>query len=330
VKKEPLVSVIIPVFNGEKYIAQAVDSVLKQTYQDFEILLIDDGSVDKSLEIMNAYVDERVSVFQHLNGQNRGVSQTRKLGLENAKGKYVAFLDADDWFCPDKLEKQVAILENNPQHVLCHSSVNYITENKLSFPHDFNFSKVDKEYDFLDLPDFLTVNPVFNSSVLIRKEVLIEINFSMPQLFQFEDWITWILCSKKGSFYYLAESLCNYRYHEDSSTFKFHQNKLKAHYSWMEFYLCLLGVVSDKMILTKIYDDMHNRLKMLSIEYNNSDLSGINIDVFLHKNNSVELIQLRERVLQLENVLSRSKIFRILNYLNSQKLRLIRLVKNSN
>ncbi|MBP5977285.1 glycosyltransferase [Brasilonema sp. CT11] len=117
-KSQPLVSVITPFFNTEKFIQEAIESVLTQSYKNWELLLIDDGSSDGSTVIAQHYADlypEKVYYFEHNDHQNCGKSTSRNLGISKAKGKYIAFLDADDVFLPQKLEQQVAILESQPE-----------------------------------------------------------------------------------------------------------------------------------------------------------------------------------------------------------------------
>lgn len=113
----PRVSVIIIVFNGETYLAEAIESVLGQTWSDLELLIVDDGSTDASREIAGGYVEAhpgRVKLLRHPQGVNRGMSATRNLGLAHARGDLVAFLDADDIWVAGKLADQVAILEREP------------------------------------------------------------------------------------------------------------------------------------------------------------------------------------------------------------------------
>ena len=100
----PLISVIIPVYNVEKYVASSIDSVLRQEVTNFEILLVDDGSTDGSASICDDYAtrDSRIRVIHKSNG---GVSSARNMGLDNARGEWIAFLDADDWFAPDTFER---------------------------------------------------------------------------------------------------------------------------------------------------------------------------------------------------------------------------------
>lgn len=114
--QKPLVSVITTFLNAEKYFEESLESVLNQKYKTWELLLIDDGSSDKSTEIAINYCNkypERVRYFEHEGHQNKGISASRNLGTRKSKGKYIATIDADDIWLPNKLEEQVEILESN-------------------------------------------------------------------------------------------------------------------------------------------------------------------------------------------------------------------------
>lgn len=115
---QPTVSVVIIFFNSKKFIEEAVESVLNQTFSSWELLLVDDGSTDTSTEIALNYAKQypgKVFYFQHEGHQNRGMSATRNLGMGHARGKYIALLDSDDVWLPHKLERQVAIMESQPE-----------------------------------------------------------------------------------------------------------------------------------------------------------------------------------------------------------------------
>ncbi|MCK4248925.1 MAG: glycosyltransferase family 2 protein, partial [Candidatus Omnitrophica bacterium] len=112
------VSVIIPVYNSEKFIRETIESVLNQTYYDFEIITVDDGSTDKSADIINSFNDKRISyVYQ----KNQGISGARNTAISESKGEYIALLDHDDLWLPQKLEKQIPLLENNDKVGLVYS-----------------------------------------------------------------------------------------------------------------------------------------------------------------------------------------------------------------
>ena len=107
----PLVSIIIPVYNVEKYIEETVRSVIGQTYLNWELILIDDGSSDQTYQILQDFTDERIKIYQ--NDKNRGPSYTRNRGLSLAKGEYIAFLDSDDLWEKEKLSKQLNFMQKN-------------------------------------------------------------------------------------------------------------------------------------------------------------------------------------------------------------------------
>lgn len=122
-----LVSIITPCYNGEKYIAQTIESVLAQTYQNWEMLIVDDGSKDRSAELVNRYA-QKDSRIRLLCQENAGSAAARNNGLRNCRGQYIALLDADDLWLPQFLEKQIACLKAN--HALCVScAYNRIDEN---------------------------------------------------------------------------------------------------------------------------------------------------------------------------------------------------------
>lgn len=112
----PRVTVLIPVYNRARHVAMAIDSVLAQTLPDFELVVVDDGSTDGTPEIVRAYSDSRVRLIRHQS--NQGVPRTRNRGLQEARGEYVAMLDSDDYAYPERLERQVAFLDRNPDHAL--------------------------------------------------------------------------------------------------------------------------------------------------------------------------------------------------------------------
>lgn len=109
----PLVSIITPSYNSEKFIARTIDSVMAQSYRHWEMLIIDDGSVDSSKDIITAYIRKNDKIKLLECKQNLGAARARNLGIKNARGRYIAFLDSDDLWLPGKLEKQIAFMQAN-------------------------------------------------------------------------------------------------------------------------------------------------------------------------------------------------------------------------
>ncbi|BAY31962.1 family 2 glycosyl transferase [Nostoc carneum NIES-2107] len=127
-KNQPLISIIIPFFNNENFLEEAIESVISQTYTNWEILLVDDGSSDTSTAIAQKYAAKyvrKIFYLAHENHQNKGKSSSRNLGISHAKGEYITFLDADDIFLPLKLEKQITILQSQPDAVMVYGNTLY-------------------------------------------------------------------------------------------------------------------------------------------------------------------------------------------------------------
>jgi len=123
----PLVSVVLSVYNGEQYLAEAIESILNQSYTNFELILVDDGSTDSSLEIIKSYDDKRIILISR---ENRGLIASLNEGILKAKGKYIARMDADDISLSTRFEEQVAFLEQNPKVGLCGTAIIGFSEEK--------------------------------------------------------------------------------------------------------------------------------------------------------------------------------------------------------
>lgn len=164
------VSVIVPIYKVESYIESTVHSVLKQTYQNFELLIIDDGSPDRSVEICQQFTDSRLRLIRQ---SNRGLAGARNTGIRHAQGAYLAFLDGDDLWLPDKLEKHVHHLESSPKVGLSFSRSEFIDESG-NRSGTYTMPKLTE----ITPPDLLRDNPIGNgSAAVLRREVLDAIAF---------------------------------------------------------------------------------------------------------------------------------------------------------
>lgn len=208
------ITVFIPLYNAENYIKKTIQSVLNQTYKNFEILIINDASTDQSVSIVESFSDDRIRLIH--NDTNKGICYTRQRGVIEARGKYIAILDADDIAMPNRLEKQFAFLEKNPEIAVCGSDAYFIDENDqpINHKHDINFdSKIIKIEN-------LFANQFINSSALIRKKCIIEVgNYSMKYC---EDYDLFVKITEKFETTNLDEKLVCYRMHSkgDSKTKK--------------------------------------------------------------------------------------------------------------
>lgn len=162
-----LVSVIIPVYKVEQYIAQTIESVLNQTYSNFEAIVVNDGTPDRSIEICQQFTDSRIKVISQ---ENQGVSAARNMGIRHAKGDYIAFIDGDDLWEPEKLAKHVAHLENSPDVGLsfCPSAFIDLAGKPLGI------YQIPKRLKNIEPQHIICRNPVGNGSVPVIRKAAIE------------------------------------------------------------------------------------------------------------------------------------------------------------
>lgn len=162
------VSVIMPVYNAEPYLKKAIDSILDQTFGDFELIIIEDGSNDNSLSIIKEYRDERIRVFQ--NEQNKGVVYSRNLGLKKAEGSYIALMDADDIAPDDRLKISYEFLEHNSEYTCVYGRIVFIDENDSLIKYRYAPTPLfNSKYIQASL---LFHNPISNGSTMFRKDVM--------------------------------------------------------------------------------------------------------------------------------------------------------------
>ena len=189
----PIISVIIPVYNGEKTIIETIESVLKQTFTDWELIIINDGSTDQTLDIVNRIQDSRIQVVSY---PNAGLSASRNRGIAKARGEYISFIDADDLWTADKLEFQLKALEENPQAVLAYSWTDCIDESgQLRGPGSHSTVSGDV-YATLLLNNFLENG----SNPLIRTKVFTEVGGFDESLNSAEDWDMWLRLAARYPF----------------------------------------------------------------------------------------------------------------------------------
>lgn len=208
--KQPKISVVIPSYNHGPYLKQCVDSVLNQTFDKIEILIGDDCSTDNSREIISSYNDVRIKTY--FSSTNCGGSANLNKLIDLASGEYIALLNSDDYWEPDKLEKQYEFMNNNKQYAACFTWVQYIDEKgKKSFPNNVfiqeNKTQVEWLRYFLD-----SGNCICHPSMLIRKQVYDEIGKYNVKYRQIPDFVLWIKLIQKYPIYIIPEKLVNFRW----------------------------------------------------------------------------------------------------------------------
>lgn len=221
----PKVSVIIPAYNCAKYITEAIESVLKQTYTDFEIVVVNDGSTDNTEEVLKEYIEN--GIVNYIYQKNKGVSAARNRGIISAKGDYIAFLDADDFWEPEKIGQQVEAFQEYPGAGLSFSNYQKVDESKgiqqLGFcgrvDDWFNKHRVtpDLAYGWL-YRELLIGDCVITISVLVKRAVLEEIGLFDETFKIGEDYDLWLRIAQKYPLLYINRVLCKYRYRPDSAS----------------------------------------------------------------------------------------------------------------
>ena len=201
----PEISVILPVYNGGKYLKESIDSILNQTFNNYELIIVNDGSTDESLDIIISYKDERIKL---INQKNTGLSKALNNGIKLAKGRYIARMDQDDISNPERFEKQIEFLESYSDYVVVGTWANYISK-------DGEFLYTSKiPYKSEDLKKGLPyICPFVHSSVMMRADALKKVGGykDVGRYFYQEDILLWIDLSRIGKFYNLPEALQTYR-----------------------------------------------------------------------------------------------------------------------
>jgi glycosyltransferase involved in cell wall biosynthesis len=213
----PLVTVYIPVYNGEKYIAEAINSVLSQTYPHFELIVVNDGSTDNTLQLLSGFKDERIRIIDLK--ENRGNCAASNVALKQAKGKYIARMDADDVSLPQRIEKQVTYMELYPDVLLSGTFLQLMNEKGKLSEDVWEYYLRDSDIKI----DFLFRSAVIQGTSIIRKEVIDKPGLLYDETNKAsyaEDFDFFYRISQVGKLGNIPEILLHYRRHEENITKK--------------------------------------------------------------------------------------------------------------
>lgn len=217
----PKVSVIMPAYNAEKYIGQAIGSILGQTFEDLEFIILNDCSKDKTEEIILSYSDERIVYVK--NEKNLGVAGTLNRGLGLAKGEYIARMDADDISLPERLERQAAFLDENPAVAACGSNAVLFGEGMEEYPTEM-------PEDDLHIRIRLAIsNPFVHPSMMLRAASLDGLRYDSAFEGR-EDYRMWMELSQNHAMANLPQCLLRYRIHGGQVTQKKDDDRAKKHF----------------------------------------------------------------------------------------------------
>jgi len=218
----PTVSIIMPVYNAEKFVAQAVESVLKQSFSDFEFLIYDDGCSDKSIEIIQQFKDKRIHIFS--DSKNAGIVKRLNFLIEKSTGQYIARIDADDIWYPEKLKKQIHFLNSHHDVMMVACFAKFIDKNNHELKIRFKQYSSDKDIK-KNLPCH---NFIIHSSVVFKKDIFNAVGLYRNKYLHAEDYDMWLrLINNKIKFSIISDTLLSYRISTTSinSRFKRIQSK---------------------------------------------------------------------------------------------------------
>jgi len=213
------ISIITASYNYAQYLKEAIDSVINQSYQDWELIVVDDCSSDNSVEIIKSYCakDSRIKLVEQ--SENKGLKETLLLGLSLASGEWIAFLESDDFLAPDNLSKKLEIIEKYPDIKLIFNKVNFIREENRK--QQKLFENTQKKLSKMKFPrnmfyDFNIDNMILTfSSVMVEANAIKNANFDTEQDATLDRWL-WIHLAQKNNFYYIDEALTYWRLHPKS------------------------------------------------------------------------------------------------------------------
>ncbi len=217
----PKVSVLMPVYNGARWVADAIDSILRQTFADFEFIIINDGSTDNSAQIIESFNDARIRFIN--NPDNRGLISVLNLGLELCGGEYIARMDCDDIAMPTRLAQQVEFMDANPWVAMCATAIKMFGPKIESHIHSYEEADV-------HITDLVRYNPVWHPTVMMRAEFLHRFGLRYnPDCIAAEDYDMWFQILRHGG---VIKNLpfvgLEYRVHGDSITGSMSQIQLNT------------------------------------------------------------------------------------------------------
>lgn len=208
-----LVSVIMSNYNTpEDYLKSAIESILNQSYQNFEFIIIDDCSTDNSLQIIESYSDKRIKIIK--NEQNLGITKSLNKGLSVSKGEFVARMDADDISFETRFEKQIEFLRNHPDHIVCGTGVELIGDWETKHTNKFICRTIPQKEEFRihllfgNYPNIVHPTAMFNRSLLLKHNITYNENYPLAQ-----DYRMWVRCSEVAECANIPETLLKYRVH---------------------------------------------------------------------------------------------------------------------
>ncbi|MES2692497.1 MAG: glycosyltransferase [Verrucomicrobiota bacterium] len=249
----PQVTVLMTVYNGARYVAEAIDSIVGQTFSDFELLIIDDGSTDDSLAVIRRYSDARIRLIEQ--SPNRGIRATLNRGLGEARGRYIAIMDQDDIAAPERLARQTALLDAQPAVGLCGSDIETFGE------------KTGASWIRHFAPEALRIallfeNPICHPSVMLRRQVLVDSKLEYPEFPYAEEYALWVRISRQHQLVNLPQKLLRYRTHPQQISRRKSEIQCRSADAVVHEQLQTLGIAASprEMIVHRMFGESFNPL----------------------------------------------------------------------
>lgn len=262
----PKVSVIIPTYNCARYLPDAIESVLRQTYQDFEIIVIDDGSTDNTKEMLQSYLNKYPYWVKYFYQENGGLACARNAGINNSQGDYIALLDADDMWLPNRLMDGVILFEQQKEVGLAHSNITFISENGNCLNTPDRNKHFLTGYIFESL--LLRKAHISCPTVLVRRECFKHLGLFDENLTRLgcEDRELWLRLSRKYKIAYIDKVLAYYRLRQDSMS-KNTEKMLEARYYVVNKFFSLnnINIRIKNIALAQIHKEIGDALLSIGI-----------------------------------------------------------------
>lgn len=249
--QSPIVTVFMAVFNGEKYITEAINSILNQSFTDFELLIINDGSTDKTVEIIDQFDDLRIHLLH--NASNKGLTYTRNRGIDEANGKYIAVMDSDDISLPDRLKTQICFMEANPEVALCGGHAIFID----------GYSREIGRYEVAvgnNLSYKLVLQNIFvNSTLIMKKTTMVEVG-GYRDMSPAEDYDLSFRISQKNRVANLSEDLVKYREHGNNTSMIQKEKQRNAEYNIIKHIQSNLNIPINEITIKTHHNLIRNNV----------------------------------------------------------------------
>lgn len=221
-KKLPLVTILIPVYNGSCFIGETMASIKKNKYPNYEVILVDDGSTDESKKVCREFAKKEKRVYFYGFSKNQGMGRVLNFGIQKAKGKYIGRLNQDDLITPNRLKKQVEFLENHPDYVAVGGQIILFTDKEKIFDRIY-FPLTDEEIR----KNWLILSPYSDPAVMYRKSAVLKTRGYSQRFWPADDIHMWYQLGKKGKLANLPQVVTQVRWHDSCGSIKTHRRQMK-------------------------------------------------------------------------------------------------------